>query len=59
VFPLIDSMLKQLQIGNLTKRKGGTNFIFDSSTTKQRLHCCLSLFDDGKRLKQHRKKHLE
>jgi len=52
-------MLKQLQIGNLTKRKGGTNFIFDSSTTKQRLHCCLSLFDDGKRLKQHRKKHLE
>ena len=57
VFPLIDAMFKQLQIDILAKRKERTKFIFDSPTTKQSLRCCFSLFDDGKRLKQHRKEH--
>jgi len=52
-------MLMQLQIDNLAKRKEKTKFIFEVSTRKQRLHCCLSLFGDGKRLKQPRKEHLE
>jgi len=52
VFPLIEAVYKQLQIGTVAKLKKEQIFIFDSSTTKQRLHCCLSLLEDGDRLKQ-------
>ena len=50
VFPSISAVLKQLEIKSVACCNESTIFIFDSSTTKQSLHCCLSVFEVGNSL---------